>query len=347
MSGQGFTVALEQRRILAVTRVKEGYRQKDVAAFLGVHPGTVCAWVRAARQAGGLGTLHAKPKSGRPRKLSRRQERTVLGWVAKPPTHFGFANALWTTRRLAALIQQRWGVAFNANYLATWLRARGHSPQRPEQPALERDEAAIARLGGRGLAAPAKKAREAGAHLVLIDESGFLLNPLVRRTWARQGHTPVLPSWGRHRDKVSVIAALSVAPQRRRLGLCFHTDPKRYLDARAVAGFLRALLRRLRGELLVLWDGGSNHKGPLIRAVCRDFARLHLAALPAYAPELNPVESIWSHLKAGRMANFIPQNVRHLDQVVREHLRTLERSPRLLKALWKGSKLPFPPLHAT
>ena len=138
-------MALEQRRVLAVTRVNEGYRQKDVAAFLGVHPGTVCAWVRAARKAGGLIGLRFKPKSGRPCKLSRRQERTVLGWVAKPPTHFGFANDLWTTRRLAALVQQRWGVRFNANYLAAWLQAREHSPQRPEQPALERDEAAIAR----------------------------------------------------------------------------------------------------------------------------------------------------------------------------------------------------------
>ena len=44
---------------------------------------------------------------------------------------------------------------------------------------------------------------------MLIDESGFFLNPLVRRTWAPRGKTPVLPSWGRHRDKVSVVAALN------------------------------------------------------------------------------------------------------------------------------------------
>lgn len=69
----------------------------------------------------------------------------MLGWVAKSPTHFGFANDLWTARRLAALIVQRWSVQFNAHYLAAWLRQRGHSPQRPEQPALERDEAATAR----------------------------------------------------------------------------------------------------------------------------------------------------------------------------------------------------------
>ena len=176
----------------------------------------------------------------------------------------------------------------------------------------------------------------------MIDESGFLLNPVVRRTWAQQGQTPVLPSWGRHRDKVSVIAALSVSPQRRRLGLFFHTDPQRYLDAQAVADFLRTLLRHLRGAVIVLWDGGSNHKGPLIRAVCADFPRLHLERLPAYAPDLNPVECVWSHLKYGRMANFIPRNVRHLNRVVQSYLYALKRSPKLLKQVWQGSKLPFP-----
>ena len=177
---------------------------------------------------------------------------------------------------------------------------------------------------------------------MLIDESGFLLNPVVRRTWARQGHTPVLPSWGRHRDKVSVIAAIGVAPQRRRLGLFFHTDAKHYIDAPAVAGFLRSLLRQLRGRVIVLWDGGTNHKGPFIRAVGADFPRLHLERLPAYAPDLNPVEFLWSHLKHGCMPNFIPQDVQHLDQVVQAHLRAAGQSPGLLKQLWKGSKLPFP-----
>jgi transposase len=89
--------------------------------------------------------IQAKPTSGRPRKLSARQEKTVLGWVAKSPTSFGFPTELWTSRRLAALIEQRWGIRFNANYLVEWLRARKQSPQKPAQPARERDEAAIAR----------------------------------------------------------------------------------------------------------------------------------------------------------------------------------------------------------
>jgi transposase len=196
-------------------------------------------------------------------------------------------------------------------------------------------------VGRRGLAAHQKKARDEGAHLVLIDESGFFLNPLVRRTWAPRGRTPVLTCFGRHRDKVSTVAAISTAPHRRRLGLYWSTDPKHYIDGAAVVGFLRGLLRHLRGKVIVVWDGGGNHKGPAIRELLSRFPRLHLERLPAYAPDLNPVEMIWSYLKYGRMANFVPRHVRHLDEVVRGHLSGLRAQPGLIRSLWKRSKLPF------
>jgi hypothetical protein len=152
----------------------------------------------------------------------------------------------------------------------------------------------------------------------------------------------VLTGFGRHRDKVSTIAALSIAPRRRRLGLYFRTDPEHYIDAGGVVAFLRDLLRHLRGKVIVVWDGGSNHKGPAIRALLRRFPRLHLERLPGYAPELNPVEMLWSYLKYSLMANFVPRHVRHLDRVVRGHLTGVGEQPELIRSLWEGSKLPFP-----
>jgi transposase len=191
------------------------------------------------------------------------------------------------------------------------------------------------------VAAPEKKARDEGAHLVLIDECGFFLNPLVRRTWAPAGRTPVLTGFGRHRDKVSTIAAISVAPVRRRVGLYWRTDADRYIDAAGVVEFLRDLLRHLRGKVIVAWDGGSNHRGPLGRGLLRRYRRLRLERLPGYAPDLNPVEAVWGYLKHGRMANFVPRHVRHLERVVRGHLTELGGQPELIRSLWAGSKLPF------
>jgi len=182
---------------------------------------------------------------------------------------------------------------------------------------------------------------------VLIDESGFFLNPLVRRTWARKGKTPLLRTFGRRRDKVSVVAALSVAPGRRRLGLYFHADAQHYIAAQTSVVFLREVLGHLRGRLIVLWDGGSNHKGPLIRELLARYPRLHLEPLPADAPQLNPVEFIWSYLKYGRLANFVPKHLCHLDQTVQAHLSDVRHRPGLLKSLWLGSELPFPNMDIT
>ena len=166
-----------------------------------------------------------------------------------------------------------------------------------------------------------------GAHVVLIDEAGLFLNPLVRRTWAPVGHTPVLDGWGRHRDKVSVIGAVTVSPVARRPGFYFATDPADFFNAERVVGFLRDLLRHLRGKVIVVWDGGSNHKGPLVRAFLKRNRRLRLERLPAYAPDLNPVEAVWSWPKHGRLANFVPADVHDLDGWVNDDLVELKCLP--------------------
>lgn len=144
MRPTGSSTELEARRRLAVQRVNEGWKQKDVAAFLGVSTRAVGGWVAAHRKAGEEG-LKATPHPGPTPKLTRRREQSVLSWLAKSPQAFGYKTDLWTTRRLAEVIAKKYGVRFNANYLADWLTRRGYSPQKPEVRAVERDEPAIAR----------------------------------------------------------------------------------------------------------------------------------------------------------------------------------------------------------
>src|SRR5262245_18664533 len=100
MRSQGSPAELEARRRLAVQRVAEGWKQKDVAEFLGVTERAVNGWVAAHRRAGDDG-LKARPHPGAKPKLSKRQEASVLSWLAKSPLAFGYRTDLWTTRRLA------------------------------------------------------------------------------------------------------------------------------------------------------------------------------------------------------------------------------------------------------
>jgi transposase len=144
METTGSASEQEARRRLAVARVNEGWAQKDVAAFLGVSTRAVGKWMAAYREGGDDG-LKARPRPGAKPKLSKRQEQAVLSWMARSPRAFGYPDDLWTTRRLAEVIEKKYGVRFNSNYLAEWLTKRGLSPQRPEVRAVERDEPAIAR----------------------------------------------------------------------------------------------------------------------------------------------------------------------------------------------------------
>jgi transposase len=173
----------------------------------------------------------------------------------------------------------------------------------------------------------------------------LFLNPLVRRSWALRGKTPVIGGDGGHRQKVSVIGAVSVSPLTRRLGLYFSTLPDGFFTAEAVVAFLRDLLHHLRGKVVVVWDGGGNHKGPLIRAFLKRNRRLRLERLPAHAPELNPVETVWSWLKYGQLANYIPDGMTDLDDEIIDRLVTLKYEPDLLRNLWEGSDLPFPQMR--
>ena len=133
---------LERRRRLAVKRVLSGYSQQQTADFLGVAKSSVSQWMKAYRKRGDAG-LAAKPRPGRPRKLTKRQERTVLGWFNKPATKFGFASELWTASRVAKLIRQKWDVKFNPRYISSWLAQRRVTPQKPRRQPRERDEEAI------------------------------------------------------------------------------------------------------------------------------------------------------------------------------------------------------------
>jgi len=196
-------------------------------------------------------------------------------------------------------------------------------------------------LDPQGVAANKKSARRRRAHLVLIDESGFLMSPLVRRTLAHRGHTPILKTKASHRERVSATAALTLSPLRRRRGLYWQTYPRSFVNATRSAEFLRRLLRYLRGPVIVVWDGGPMHKGQAIRQLLHDYPRLSLQRLPPYAPELNPVEALWNHLKYGKLANFLPDDVIQLNAVVRNRLNHAKCSPDRIRSFWESSHLPF------
>jgi len=177
----------------------------------------------------------------------------------------------------------------------------------------------------------------------LIDESGLLMAPLVKRTWALRGHRPELLQKGKHREKVSLAVALWLSPRRDRLGLMYRTLVNDYFNNHQIARFLELLMREIPNRLVVLWDRGNMHKGDPIRAqVERYRPRLSLESLPPWAPMLDPAEPLFSWLKYGRLSNFAPREANELNKTVLRELHSISEDQESLRNLWHASDLPLP-----
>jgi transposase len=188
-----------------------------------------------------------------------------------------------------------------------------------------------------GLAPHQKKARRLGASIVFIDESGFRLQPVNRRTWAPTGQTPVQRAWDRY-DRLSVLGAVVLSPSRSRIDTPFQIQEENVRTPDVVT-FIYQLRKRHRRPLIICWDRWSVHRSAHKQIATSRMKAIHFEFLPAYAPELNPVEACWSHAKYAKLANFIPDDVGHLKRQVRSSLKK-QRSDHLLKqSFFKTAKL--------
>ncbi len=178
---------------------------------------------------------------------------------------------------------------------------------------------------------------------MLLDESGLLLAPLVRRGWALRGQPPVLKQKANHREKVSVAAAIYLTPARDRLALAYQTLANGYFNNEAVAEFLSGAVQGLPWPVVLIWDRGNMHKGGPINALVEESAgRLDLEPLPANAPELMPVEQLWSYLKYDRLYNFAPASAAELDKAAIRELEAMREDQDLLRGFFYASDLPLP-----
>lgn len=177
-------------------------------------------------------------------------------------------------------------------------------------------------MGAGALAGGKKNARRRRAWLLFEDESGLSQHPVVRRTWAPRGQTPILTHVLNTWRRLSVAAALAFRWDGRRARLFFQTRPGTYTTA-TLLPFLRALKRQFHGQrVILLWDGLGAHTSRRMRGyLARQRAWLTVERLPAYAPELNPVEPLWGNGKGRELANHCALELPALGRPLRAGMR--------------------------
>jgi transposase len=185
-----------------------------------------------------------------------------------------------------------------------------------------------------------KNARRQRAWLVFEDESGVSQLPVVRRTWAPRGQTPVLTHTGGSWQRLSVAGALAFRWDGRRTRFYFQTCAGTY-SAGLLIRFLRHLKRHFRGcRVILIWDGLGAHRSRPMRAYLAEQRRwLHVERLPGYAPDLNPIEQVWGNVKGRELANVCAPDLPALRRPLHHGFARVRRDPHLAWAFLRHTGL--------
>lgn len=340
MRPEGSAAELERRRRRAVAAVEAGESPSVVARIVAVAPSSLRRWRRLARQPNGLAAKRALgPKS----RLTDQQLTTLEVLLRQGAVVHGWPNYLWTAKRVAVLIQRYFGIRYHPDHVRRLLAQRlGWTSQKPQKRARERNVKEVERWIADDWPRILRQAFQRHAHLALLDESGFLLSPLVRRTLAPRGKTPILDCSDRH-DRISVISAITLSPQALRVGLHFMllSDNENFHGEQVVL-FLRQLKGELDGPWTIVWDRHQIHsKARVVKAWLAKHPEVMVEDFPAHAPNTNPDEEVWCWTKYSRLCNLAPRDVQELRQHIWDALIALKGQPQLLVSFILHARVPL------
>jgi transposase len=321
------------RRLRALHLKQQGWRQRTIAAALGIREETVCRWLARATD-GGPQSLRARPAPGRPPSLSRRQKDLIPEFLWHGAEAYGFTGEVWTCARVALVIQEELGVLYHKHHIAKLLKELGWTPQLPIRRALQRDEPAIRRWRDEVWPKLLDQARKERRVLIFEDESGFYLLPGLVRTYAPRARTPVIRE-KQTRDHLSVMGGMT--PQ----GKVYTLVRRQPLNGLHCIEFFEHLWAVTGSRILVIWDGSPIHRrGAVKEFVAQSEGKVVVEQLPGYAPDLNPWdEGGWHHLKNVEMRNLVTHDLEELHEQFHLAIDRLGQKPHMVRAFFAQAGL--------
>lgn len=328
---------LEEIRRMAVQRVREGEKPSVVIASFGFNRPVIYKWLKAAAGRGrGLRALRSTRGTGRPRSLTPAQERQVFRWInGRDPRQYGLDFGLWTRRIVALLIQRKFGIDLGVTAVGALLAKLGLTPQKPLQRAYQRDPQAIERWQREIYPSIVRRAKREGADIFFWDESGFRADAVHGKTWGLRGETPVVHRPGQ-RQSISAASAINAR------GAFWFCTYKGALDGERFVEMLKQLMRHRKRGLHLIVDSLPAHK----KAVVKDYVqsidgKLTLHFLPGYAPDLNPDELVWSHVKRTGTARNPLQKGEQLQDRIETELLALQRNRPLVRSFFRAPSVAY------
>ena len=329
---------LQEFRLLAVRRVREGEKPAEVVKSLGMNRTSIYRWLRAAEGRGrGERALASRPATGRPSKLTPKQRAQVLRWInGKDPRQYGLDFGLWTRQIVAKLVEQKFGVQLGVTAVGRMLARLGLTPQKPLQRAYQLDPQAIERWQRETYPSIAAAARKSGAEIYFWDESGFRADTVHGKTWAPKGKTPVIDRPGQ-RQSISAASAVNAKG-----GFWFATY-QGALNAELFIELLKKKMMRGRSKPVhLVVDGLPAHKKANVRQYIESTkGKLTMHVLPGYAPDLNPDELVWSHVKRTGVARNPLRAGEKLEIKIDQQLREIKKNRALVRSFFETPSVAY------
>jgi transposase len=309
-----------------------GWKQCEIAVALGASRGAVSQWLAAARS-GRRDALLAHPRPGPRPRLAPEAVRLIPDLLWHGPEAYGFPGEVWTCDRVAGVLWEEFDVWYSRSQVSRILKRLRWTPQVPIARAIQRDEQAIERWRLESWPALKEEARRERRVLVFVDESGFYLLPGVVKTYGPEGQTPVVSEW-QTRDHLSVMGGVTSR------GRVYTLVRPTSLSGLHSIEFLIHLGRLAGDRLLVIWDGSPIHRRDWVREFVEEAGgKIQLEPLPPYAPDLNPVEWLWRHLKRVEMADLSCLDLEQLHMELHLALGRVRGKCRLIPSFFEGAGL--------
>lgn len=325
----------EWRRFRAWDLDRHGWRHSTIAEILDVSGRSVRRWLERGRDQG-CEALRTHPAPGPASRLTAAQKRFVPDCLWHGAEAYGLRGEFWTCDRVARVLQEEFGVTYHPAHVSRILKEWGWTPQVPITRAVQRDEAEIERWRREVWPDLIQRAQRERRTPIFVDETGFYQQPATVRTYAPQGLTPVLRAWP-SRDHLSVMGGLTTT------GRLYTIARQESLTGMHTIAFLNHILH-YGDRWLVIWDRSPIHRRTTVREYVERLPRrrVHWELLPPYAPDLNPVEWAWRHLKYVEMRNLVCLDLEHVHEEFHMALGRLRQKPRLLGSFFPAAGLMLP-----
>jgi transposase len=301
---------------------------QTIAQTFNIHRVTLFRWIRRYRfgkQAHGLGRLSG---SGRPRIVGGECAKRFYRVVLKPASDFGYESDFWTCRRLIQTMESEFNMKVSQPTMWRILRDLELTYQKPEKRYFEANKKKRKAWISETLPQIQRIIKKYRAILYFQDESNISLAPVLARTWAPRGKTPIQEVTG-NRGGVAAMSAISGTGS-----LVFRLHDKR-IASQEIIDFLQQILdHHKRRHIVVVMDQAPCHVSKMTMTYINSQKRLHVFHLPPYSPDFNPDEDVWNHLKHQELKSHKAKTKQELRTLANDKLHKMASDKRLLKGLF-------------